>query len=171
MRLRRSLTVAFVLAVLVGCRQPAPPPPPAADAAALRAAIEQRLAAMMVVYDRMDAAGVAATFTPDAVWILPDGSSLTGTAAITAGYERFFGSLDAFRTESVTVDRFLVVNDREVVTFSHAIAALTPKGKPNAERHINPFADHWQLGPDGVWRTAYEINADGRLGDPGAEKQ
>ena len=167
MRLRRSLTVAFVLAVLVGCRQLAPPPPPAADAAALRAAIEQRLAAMMVVYDRMDAAGVAATFTPDAVWILPDGSSLTGTAAITAGYERFFGSLDAFRTESVTVDRFLVVNDREVVTFSHAIAALTLKGKRNAERHINPFADHWQLGADGVWRIAYEINADGPLGERG----
>ena len=162
MSTRRLCVVTFAVATLAACRQPAPPPPPP-DAAALRAAIEQRLTAAMAVYDRRDAAGAAATFTSDAVWILPDGSRLAGTAAITEGYARFFASLDAFRTESVGIDRFLVVGDREVVTFSHAVAALTPKGETDAVRHVNPFADLWRLGDDGVWRIAYEINADGPL--------
>jgi len=33
------------------------------------------------------------------------------------------------------------------------------KGK--TEDHINPFVDYWVKGTDGVWRVAYEINADG----------
>lgn len=165
MPIRRVVAAALALAVLVGCRQPAPPPPPGADAAAVRAALEQRLAAAMALLQNKDAAGAGALFTPDAVWILPDGSTLTGTAAITAGYERFFATLESFRAESVTIDRLLVISDREAVTFSHAVATLTMTGKKASERHINPFADQWVRGADGVWRIAYEINADGPMAE------
>ena len=35
------------------------------------------------------------------------------------------------------------------------------KGAKKAERHNNPFVDHWKKGADGTWRVAYELNAEG----------
>ena len=37
---------------------------------------------------------------------------------------------------------------------------MTEKGK-KPESFVNPFADLWKKGPDGVWRIAYEVNANG----------
>lgn len=165
MPIRRIAGLALVVAVCAACRPPAPPRPEP-DAAALRAAIEQRLQAILQALERRDAAAATAAFTADAVWVLPDGSALTGTAAIAAGYERFFAPLASFEVESVTIDRFLVVDDRRIVTFAHAVGTLKMTHAPAPERNVNYFADEWQLDPDGTWRIAYEINADGPLMAP-----
>jgi len=54
----------------------------------------------------------------------------------------------------------VIVNGAEVVTFSHATFRATPKNKaPN--NHSNAFAGYWKKESDGIWRIAYEINADG----------
>lgn len=160
MLMRHSMLWGLALTLIAACRQPAPPPPPAA---AVRTAIEQRLTEIVAILKNRDAAAAAAVFTPDAVWILPDGTTFTGTAAITEGYTRFFGPLESFEPELVAVDRLYVIDDHQVDTFAHAVATLQVKGKKTGERHINHFADHWQLGSDGVWRIAYEVNADGRV--------
>lgn len=119
----------------------------------------------MPLLQSKDAAGTAALFTDDATWILPDASTFTGKAAIEAGAKSFFGALDTFTLESVTLDKLIVVNDSEAVTFSHGVGVLKLKGK-KAERHDNPFADYWRKGADGTWRVAYEVNADGPAAAP-----
>ena len=44
------------------------------------------------------------------------------------------------------------------------------KGKKKMENHMNPFADYWKKGADGVWRIAYEVNADGVVPDAKAKE-
>lgn len=65
----------------------------------------------------------------------------------------------------MTLDRLIVVSDSEAVTFSTGTFSMTMKGK-KAENHTNPFADHWKKGADGVWRIAYEVNAEGVVPAP-----
>lgn len=153
----------LVIASLVACApKPAPvaPPPPAPDAAAIRTALDKEEAKFMPLLQAKDVAGTAALFTDDATWILPDASTFTGKAAIMQGAKGFFDALDSFTPESNTIDKLVVVNDSEAVTFSHGIGMIKLKGK-KAERHNNPFADYWKKGTDGTWRIAYEVNADG----------
>ena len=114
----------------------------------------------MPLIQAKDSKGIAALFTDDGVWILPDASTFTGKAAIEPAAKAFVDSYDTFTPESDGIDKLIVVNDSEAVTFSHGIATMKLKGKP-AERHNNPFADYWKKGADGMWRIAYEVNADG----------
>ena len=117
----------------------------------------------MAQFAKKDTAILTASFTPDAVWILPDASTFTGTAAIQAGGKAFFDMLESFSLESSVIDKLIVVNDHEAVTFSHGIGMMKMKGAKKAERHNNPFADYWQKGADGAWRIAYELNAEGPM--------
>jgi len=67
---------------------------------------------------------------------------------------------DSLTIDTVTVEQVVIVNGAEVVTFSHATFRATPKNKaPN--NHSNAFAGYWKKESDGIWRIAYEINADG----------
>jgi uncharacterized protein (TIGR02246 family) len=165
----RSLTVVALAAACTPKAAPPPPPPPAPDASAIRTALTTELAKFSSTFDTKDTAAVANQFTADATWILPDASTYTGHADIAAGAAKLFASFPAGMTYSpATLDKLVVVNDSEAVTFSHSDYTVTGKGKKPASR-VNPFADYWKKGADGVWRIAYEINADGPA--PAAAKQ
>ena len=161
MRTRSVVGTTLALATLAACATQAPAPPRAPDAAAIRAALEKEMAKFGPLFAAKDAAGVAALFTSDATWVLPDASTFVGAEAIRAGAKGFFDSLESFTIESEGIDRLIVVNDSEVVTFAHGIGTMKAKGAKKAERNINPFADHWKKGADGAWRIAYEVNAFG----------
>ena len=55
------------------------------------------------------------------------------------------------------------------MTFAHANYTLTETGKAPAKR-VNPVADLWKKGADGVWRITYELNADGPAPNAAAAK-
>ncbi len=113
------------------------------------------------LFQTKDVAGLVELFTPDATWILPDASTFVGSDAIAAGGKAFLESLESATIDSESIDKLIVVNDSEAVTFAHGVGTMKMKGAKNAERTINPFADYWKKGADGVWRIAYEVNADG----------
>jgi uncharacterized protein (TIGR02246 family) len=161
--IRRLAGSTITLALLAACAKPAPPPaaPPPPDATAIRSGIEKEMAKFGPVMTGRDPAALAAMFTPDAVWILPDGTTFTGTAAITAGAKGFFDTVESFGNPTATIDRLLVVSDSEVVTFAHGTMTLKMKGAKTEENHVNPFADYWKKAADGTWKIAYEINAEG----------
>jgi len=155
--LLRSLAL---VAVTTSCApQPSAPPPPDADA--IRAALMAQLERFAPALDAKDASAVADLFTPDATWILPDASTYEGHDAIVAGAQAFFESITGTTTfGQVVIDDLIVVSDSEAVTFSHGDYTMTEPGK-EPENRVNPFADHWEKGADGVWRIMYEVNSDG----------
>lgn len=155
--MHRHTIAALSLLSLAAC---AKPPQPAPDEAAIRAAINAEMQKVMPAFAAKDAAAITKFFTDDATWILPDATTFTGRANIEAGAKAFFGSFESATAVDMKLDRLIVVSDTEAVTFAHGTFAMTMKGK-KPENHVNPFADHWKKGADGVWRIAYEVNADG----------
>lgn len=161
-----SAGLIVVLALLVGCAPkpaatPVPPPPPALpDATALRAELGSQIAKEMATLESKDAAGLAAFFADDATWILPDASISKGKAEVETTAKAFFETFESATIESVAIDHLVVISDTEALTFTTAIYNVTMKGQ-KPQRRRNPFADYWKKGADGVWRIAYEVNAEG----------
>ena len=149
--------VAALAAVVAACAKPAAPPP---DANAIRTALTAELAKVPAVFATKDTATLANLFTQDATWILPDASTFTGRAKIVSGASAFFASYQSLTMSPLVIDKLVVVSDSEAVTFAHGNYTMTVKGK-KPESFVNPFADLWKKGSDGVWRAAYEVNANG----------
>ncbi|HXY19348.1 MAG TPA: SgcJ/EcaC family oxidoreductase [Gemmatimonadales bacterium] len=146
------------LATVVGaCAKPAPPQP---DENAIRTALTAQLAKLPAIIVAKDTAALANLFTQDATWILPDASTFTGRARIDSGASAFFASYQSLTMSPLVIDKLVVVSDSEAVTFAHGNYTMTVKGK-KPESFVNPFADLWKKGSDGVWRAAYEVNANG----------
>jgi uncharacterized protein (TIGR02246 family) len=147
----------FLLSLATGCA-PKPPAPP--DATAIRGALDAQLAKFMPAMQAKDVAALAALFTDDATWILPDATTFKGRAEIENGGKAFVDSVESFTPGTMTIEQLVVISDTEALTFSRGTYSVTMKGK-KPEDHTNPFADYWKKGADGVWRIAYEVNADG----------
>jgi uncharacterized protein (TIGR02246 family) len=161
--MRSVAAVSLCAALVVGCspqdqQQPAAAQP---DAAAIRSGIEGQLAKITELFSKKDTATISSIFTDDAIWILPDASTFKGRAAIQAGAAQFFTSFDSTTNATETLDRLIVVSDTEAVSFATGKYTIWMKGKKTGEAHVNPFADQWKKGSDGLWRIAYEVNAEG----------
>lgn len=155
----RIVIVAAVAALAAACTsQPATTPRP--DAAAIHGVLGLRLSNFATAIETRNVEAVANMFTEDGTWILPDASAYTGRVTIKVAAKNYFDAVDSFVTDQLIIDKLLVVSDSEAVTFSHGNYTLTEKGKPPTKR-LNPVADYWKKGRDGVWRVAYELNADG----------
>ncbi len=168
---RSCCSVLLGLSAIVACTPTAPPPPAKPDAAAVRAEIEGVMAKMIPALSAKDGATFASFFTEDATWILPDATTLVGRAAIENGAKEFTASFDSASLSPATIDKLIVASDSEAVTFSHGSLTVIPKGKKTAEVHNNPFADYWVKGADGMWRIAYEVNAEGVIPGTAAKKE
>jgi uncharacterized protein (TIGR02246 family) len=157
----RGSALVLGLSALAACTPSAPPPPAKPDAAAVRAALEGVMSKMIPALAAKDGPTFASFFTEDATWILPDATTLVGRASIEAGAKAFIESFESASLGVVTIDKLIVASDSEAVTFAHGSMNITMKGKKTAEVHNNPFADYWVKGADGMWRIAYEVNAEG----------
>jgi uncharacterized protein (TIGR02246 family) len=158
MKRSRIVQIAVLTVLAAACaRQPATVPHP--DAMAIQTELSTRLGTFAKAIANKDAAGVANMFTEDGTWILPDASTFKGRASIEAGAKNFFATVGSFVTDEMGIDKLIVVNSSEAVTFSHGSYTITEQGKP--AKRVNPAADYWKKGTDGVWRLNYDLNADG----------
>ena len=148
------------IAVLATACAPRAAAPARPDEAAIRTALEAQLGKFGPAIANKDVAAVANLFTEDGTWVLPDASTFTGRANIEAGAKAFFDSFESASMDEMTIDKLVVVSDSEAVTFVHGTYTMTEKGKPPI-KGLNPFADLWKKGADGVWRVVYEVNANG----------
>ena len=161
-----------VLALLAGCAQkppeaPAAPAPP--DAATIQTELSASFEKIEATLNNKDAAGFAAFFTEDATWILPNASTFKGRAAIESGANDFVATFESVTFGAVTIDKLVVISDTEALTFSNVSYTVTTKDKKVPVTLKNPFADYWQKGADGMWRIAYEINAEGPIPEAPAQ--
>jgi uncharacterized protein (TIGR02246 family) len=155
----RMVPLAASIALAAACAE-APAAPARADEATVRAALTTELAKFGPAIATKDAAGVAKLFTEDGTWILPDATTYSGRANIEAGAKKFFETFESASMGQMVIDKLITISDSEALTFSHGTYSMTETGKPPAN-HVNPFADYWKKGNDGVWHVAYEVNADG----------
>ncbi len=155
----RALVIAAMALTLAGCAAKAPETPKP-DENAIRATLSAQMAKIDPAIIAKDSVGFANMFTEDGVWILPDATTFRGRAALTSAFKSFLAAYDTVAIGSATIDRLIVVNDSVAVTFAHYNSVLKPKGR-HLEHHLNPCVDLWNKGADGVWRIAYEVNADG----------
>jgi len=171
MKFLTSTCPIIVLALLTGCAQKAPeaptaPPPP--DAEAIRAELSASFEKIEATLNARDAAGFAAYFTEDATWILPNASTFKGRAEIESGARDFVATFESVDFGAVTIDKLVVISDTEALTFSNVSYTVTMKDKTQSTLR-NPFADYWQKDADGVWRIAYEVNAEGPMPEAPAQ--
>jgi uncharacterized protein (TIGR02246 family) len=154
------LVSAAALAAVVAACAPRTVAPPRPDENAIRTALTAQLAKITQVANTRDTAGFGDLFTQDATWIGSDASIFTGRASIDSMGKAAMGSYESMTMRPFVIDKLVVVSDSEAVAFTRANYTMKLKGK-KPENRVNPFADLWKKGPDGVWRIAYEINADG----------
>ncbi len=167
--MKTTFLMAFCVIAAASACAPAPAPaPPKPDEAAIRTAISAELAKFTGLVRSKNAEGVAALFTDDGTWILPDASTYKGHADIEKGAKAFFDMIDTVEPGETVLDKVVVVSDNEAVSFAHGTMLLKMKGEKKAQTHVNPFADHWKKGADGVWKVTYEVNAEGVM--PEAKK-
>jgi len=132
---------------------------PTVDAQALKKQLLAQLEPTYSALQNKQVAPIVALFTEDATWILPDASTFKGHKEITDGAKAFFDSYESFKPGSLIIDKLIIISDSGAITLCRGFSTMVIKGK--TENHINPFVEHWVKGTDGVWRVAYEINADG----------
>lgn len=155
----RIVQVMALAAIVTACAgQPASPPRP--ERAAVETALNAQLSNFSKAINSKDPAAIANMFTVDGTWILPDASTFSGRKDIEVAAKNYFATIESFIMHQVKLDKLIVVSDVEAVTFSHGDYTLTERGKAPTKR-VNPVADYWMKGTDGVWRIAYELNADG----------
>jgi uncharacterized protein (TIGR02246 family) len=154
-----AVSAATLAAVVAACapRAAAPARP---DENAIRTALTAELAKIPEAVATRDTAAIVDMFTQDATWIGPDASTVTGRAGIDSMVKAHLASVGSLTITPMVIDKLVVVSDSEAVTFVRGGYTMAEKGK-KPESRVNPFADLWKKGADGVWRIAYEINADG----------
>ncbi len=130
-----------------------------ADAQALKIQLLSQLESAYSIIQNKNVTALAAIFTEDATWILPDASTYKGRKEITGGAIALYDTYESLKPGPIIIDKIVVISDSEALTLVRGFSTMVIKGK--TESHINPFADYWKKGTDGVWRIAYEINADG----------
>ena len=157
MKHSRIARLAALAVLITACAQQATTPP---QPAAIRSALSTRLNEFAQTVRTKNVTGFANMFTEDATWILPDASTFTGRASIASAASKTFETFDSWVFDQVVIDRLIVVSENEAVTFTHGNYTMIEKGKPPVKR-VNPVADYWKKTADGVWRVAYELNADG----------
>ena len=157
MKHSRIARLAALAALVTACAPQATTPP---QPAAIRSALTTRLNEFSQTVRAKDVAGFVNMFTEDGTWILSDATTFTGRASITAAASKAVEAYDSWVYDQVVIDRLIVVSENEAVTFTHGNYTMAEKGKPPVRR-VNPVADYWKKAADGVWRVAYELNADG----------
>jgi uncharacterized protein (TIGR02246 family) len=154
------LVSAAALAAVVAACAPRAAAPPRPDENAIRTALTAQLAKITQAANTRDTTAFGNLFTQDATWIGSDASTVTGRASIDSMGKAAMGSFESMTMRPFVIDKLVVVSDSEAVAFTHANYTMKLKGK-KPENRVNPFADLWKKGSDGVWRIAYEVNADG----------
>jgi len=129
------------------------------EVAVIKAALQARINTCNVALENKDLKTLSSIFLDNATWIQSDASTFNGTAEIEAFTKTYCDSYEKYTPHAIIIDKLIVISDTEAQTYSHVVYDIVIKGKK--ETRNNPFADYWIKGSDGVWRVAYEINADG----------
>ena len=162
---RNALAACIVIALTNACQPPAQEAGPLSeeDVAAIEASLDAFTEAILAG----DWAGVAAWYTENAVFMLPNGAALEGRAAILAWLE----PVPPIAQREATI---LEVDGRGDLAFVRASYSetYTIEGTPEPIHDTGKYVEIWRKQPDGKWLIAVEIwNSDLPLPEGAAEAE
>lgn len=129
--------------------------PPAVDPAAVKA-IEQANAEWLPAIKAGDAARIAAPYAEDGVFVLPDGTSVVGRAAVEAMYARRSAGRSQIVDGGITGCGRLASSPGEVLEWGYGRA--TVRGADGATKSsAGPYVTWWHKASDGDWRIVRNV--------------
>lgn len=146
----RSLVRCGVALLLAAATSALATPPDAA----LRRAVAEANADWAAAMKTGDAAVIAAPYTDDAVFVLVDGSSVRGRAAIEAMYRDGFAKAGVASTTCIASKRLDRDGDLAVET-GDADVGVVRDGRP-VSRH-GRYLTVWQAQADGHWKIVRNL--------------
>jgi uncharacterized protein (TIGR02246 family) len=153
----RMIIAAMVLGALAGCQKPAPESKPV-DTDAEVAAIRQMETAQIKAIQMRDAAGSAANYADDAVFVNEDGKPVEGAPAIGEAFTAMV------RDPALAFDykqgRMVVSKGGDLAysTATYSVTYTDPKtGKPATSTGSNLSV--WQKDANGKWKLVADNNA------------
>ena len=163
MQLAKFSAPIALVAFLVGCSasEPENVAALAPNETEIRAALQFESEKFGLAMQSKDHIRVATLFTEDATWIFYDASTHKGRAAIEVGAKALIESTLGDVMGPSIIEKLIVINDSEALTFSHVDITTTKAGK--TEIWKNPYATYWKKGTDGIWRIAYDVSAYGPI--------
>ena len=145
----RSLA-AMLGIVMAGC-SPSPPP----DTAAVRSAIEAANAKFIDAFKRADKAALVASYTGDAVILMPNQPEWRGRDAMDKGYTDFLSQM-AFKDGGTKTEDVMVAGDLAVETGTYTWTLTVKSGGEISDK--GKYVTVWKRQADGSWKIARDIN-------------
>lgn len=155
MNRRRWLGTLTVLALTACAPKENAPASAQVDVVALKNEIQTREREWSAAFLAGNAAGVAALYTEDGAQIQPAGEARVGRAAITAGMQSDFDTLNVTAREDIT-DEVIAAGDYAIEVGHYSYQATTKVGnRPVSES--GRYMVVWRKDADGVWRLHRDI--------------
>lgn len=121
-----------------------------------RQAIESAMARYIDAVERGDAAAIAASFTDDAILVLPSGPPMKGKAELNEGFAKMLAASSVVALRPSNVDR-TVSGDIAVETGSFEVT-MQPKTRGAETTDKGQYMVVWQRQADGSWKMTRAFN-------------
>lgn len=151
--MRKSMLLTLLALLLAGACAGAPAESAARRDTEVRRAIEAAASRWQTAVREEDAAGVAATYAEDAVFLPPGSGAIVGRDTIRGLFQAMFDAMDA--NYSFAATRIDVGGGRAWRWGSYEAVAVLPSG--DTVRADDKFVDVWRLEADGTWRIVADI--------------
>lgn len=149
--------IAMCLLVLTLQTSPAAATAAGAVPADARAAIERANSDWLPAMKRQDAQAIAEVYADDGVFVLPNGDSVKGRAAIEQLMRDRFSRTDPVVGGTLTQDN-LVAAGSMIYEWGHAEIAMGGRGTQSASRVSARYLTVWQRDASGRWRIIRNLS-------------
>ena len=127
-----------------------------ADAADAGQAIEAAMTNYVEAVKRGDPAAIAASYTDDAIVVMPSGPPMKGRAELSKGFADMLASSSVTTLRSSNVER-TITGDVAVETGAFEVT-MQPKALGRETTDRGQYMVVWHRQPDGSWRMARAFN-------------
>ena len=141
----RSLAAALALALVTSAAQASP-----ADVAAAKPTIDHANADWLPAMQRKDADALAADYAPNGLFVLPDGRTLVGKAAVADFYRSRLANAPKVVGGGIHQDGLAEAAGGLIVEWGHG-GATTVDATGKTSTSEGPYMTVWKKGPDGRW--------------------
>jgi len=154
--MRFALLIAVMFGTAVACSPAASSSGASSDPATVKAAIEATNARFLEAFKRGDKAGMLASYTDDAVLMMPNEPAWRGRSGIEKGLDGFLGQV-SLKDGGTTTGDVMVSGDMAVETGTFTWTLQSKTGGADIKDQ-GKYLTVWKRQADGSWKAVRDIN-------------